>query len=185
MDPRRLIGAVVAAAALALPASLAAPVTALASDSANQVIELKDDCDPATFNAVIGPGTCVGDGETTFSQFIAELQATRVAEDWEFDPSQLSVQPGSSLTLRNEGGETHTFTKVSAFGGGLVPILNQLSGNTTPAVVAPGVNLFSTFVPAGATRSLSQLGESLTPGQNLFECFIHPWMRAVVTVSQD
>lgn len=182
MDARRLISAVIAAAAVAMPASLAAPVVGLASGSENQVIELKDDCDPATFNAAIGRGTCVGDGETTFSQFLAELQATRLAEDWEFDPAQLSLQSGSSLTIRNEGGEFHSFTKVSAFGGGLVPILNTLSGNTTPAVVAPGVNLFSTFVPPGATVPLSGLGESLTPGQNLFECFIHPWMRAVVTV---
>jgi hypothetical protein len=88
--------------------------------------------------------------------------------------------------VQNTGGETHTFTKVTAFGGGLVPVLNVLSGNLVPAVPAPGVNVFATFVPAGgqATGS-SGPGGVLTPGQNLFECFIHPWMRAVVTVETD
>ena len=170
-------------AIVALGSMLVSVTSGLASSGA--VVEIKDDCDPATFNAAISPGACVGNGQTTFAQFIAELRATKVAEDWEFDPNQLRLASGATLTLRNTGGETHTFTKVSAFGGGLVPLLNTLSGNTTPAVVAPGVNLFSTFVPAGATVSLSALGESLTIGQNQFECFIHPWMRTIVTVQAD
>ncbi len=183
MDPRRWIGATIAVAALAVPGALASPVTGLASES--QVIELLDDCDPATFNAVIGPGTCVGSGETTFSQFIAELQATKVAEDWAFAPNELTVESGTNLTVRNVGGETHSFTKVSSFGGGLLPILNMLSGNTTPAIPAPGVIVSATFLPAGGTSSLSGLGETLTLGTNRFECFIHPWMRTVITVVKD
>jgi plastocyanin len=169
---------------LSLGLSLAVPLTSAASDQ--QVLELRDDCDPVTFNAVIGPGTCVGSGTTTFSEFIAELQEDQVASDWVFDPDDVTIHLGESLAVRNTGGETHTFTKVTAFGGGLVPILNQLSGNTVPAVPAPGVNVFATFVPAGGhTTASSGPGGILTPGQNLFECFIHPWMRAVVTVETD
>ncbi len=169
---------------LSLGLSLAVPLTSAASDQ--QVLELRDDCDPATFNAVIGPGTCVGSGTTTFSEFIAELQEDQVAGDWVFDPDQVTIHLGDSLAVRNTGGETHTFTKVTAFGGGLVPILNQLSGNTVLAVPAPGVDVFATRVPAGGhTTASSGPGGILTPGQNLFECFIHPWMRAVVTVETD
>ena len=169
---------------LALGLSLALPLGGLASDM--QVLELRDDCDPASFNAVLGPGACVGSGTTTFSEFIAELQEDKVASDWVFDPDQVTVHAGDSLAIRNTGGETHTFTKVTSFGGGLVPPLNELSGNLVPAVPAPGVNIFATFVPAGgATTVSSGPGGVLTLGQNKFECFIHPWMRAVVTVETD
>ncbi len=182
MAARRFIR-LVSVAALALGAMFGLATSGLASS--REVVEITDDCDPATFNAAVGPGTCVGNGETTFSQFIAELQATQVAEDWAFDPDKLKIEVGTSLTVDNTGGETHTFTKVTSFGGGFVAILNQLSGNTTPAVLAPGVNLGTTFVPAGASVPLSALGESLSPGKNLFQCFIHPWMRTTITVKSD
>jgi plastocyanin len=133
-------------------------------------VELRDDCEPATFNAVLGPGACVGGGTTTFSDFIAELQQDKVASDWVFDPDQVTIHVGDSLAVQNTGGETHTFTKVTSFGGGLVPPLNVLSGNLVPAVPAPGVNVFATFVaPGGRTTASSGPGGVLTPGQNLFE----------------
>lgn len=169
---------------LALGLSVASPLRGVASDA--QVIELRDDCDPASFNAVLGPGACVGSGTTIFSEFIAELQEDKVADDWVFEPDQVTVNIGASLSIRNTGGETHTFTKVTSFGGGIVPVLNVLSGNLTPAVPAPGVNVFATFLPAGGTTTVSSgPGGVLTPGQNLFECFIHPWMRAVVTSATE
>ena len=42
-------------------------------------IRLLDDGDPATFNAVLSDGACVGDGHTTLDEFIAELAATQDA----------------------------------------------------------------------------------------------------------
>jgi plastocyanin len=169
---------------LALGISLALPLTSAASDQ--QVMELRDDCDPATFNAVLGPGACIGSGKTTFGDFIAELQEDKVASDWVFDPDQVTIHVGDRLAVHNTGGESHTFTKVTSFGGGLVAPLNVLSGNLVPAVPAPGVNVFATFVRAGgSTTASSGSGGILTPGQNLFECFIHPWMRSVVTVETD
>jgi hypothetical protein len=38
---------------------------------------LLDDCEPTTFNAVLGDGACVGNGHTTFAEFIEELEATQ------------------------------------------------------------------------------------------------------------
>ena len=42
-------------------------------------IRLLDDCEPTSFNAVLGDGACVGNGHTTFDEFIAELSATQDA----------------------------------------------------------------------------------------------------------
>jgi len=161
--------------------------TMVSASASSEVIEMQDDCDPATFNAPppagVGPGTCVGSGGTTFAEFGAELTADKVVGAWEFSPSNTTVDRGVTLVAKNTGGETHSFTKVTQFGGGVVPILNQLSGNTDPAVIATGINPFATFVPAGGSLTISggPVG-SLTPGKNMFECLIHPWMRAVVTV---
>jgi plastocyanin len=63
----------------------------------------------------------VGDGDTTFADFIAEVAANKSAETWEFDAEDTTVTPGTTLRLRNVGGELHTFTHVADFGPGLVP----------------------------------------------------------------
>ena len=44
--------------------SLTAGAGAVAGD---KKIRLLDDCDPATFNAVLGDGACIGNGNTTFA----------------------------------------------------------------------------------------------------------------------
>jgi hypothetical protein len=60
------------------------------------------------------------------------------------------VKVGQTLLAANRGGEVHTFTEVEKFGGGIVPDLNALSGNPTPApeclTLAP-----DDFVPPGGT----------------------------------
>jgi hypothetical protein len=165
-------------------ASLALSVTAVGTASADDVrrIEMVDDCDPATFNAAIGPGTCRGDGETTFQAFIAELTATKVAEDWAFVPSRATVKRNQTVVSSNVGGETHSFTCVTAFGGGVVPILNQLSGNNTPAVPCANENVPASFVPSGGSRTVSLSQFTPSNGAFMFQCFIHPWMRTTLRV---
>ena len=46
------------------------PATDASAVSSSRQVEIRDDCEPATFNAVVGPGTCVKDGGTTFSEFV-------------------------------------------------------------------------------------------------------------------
>lgn len=182
---------------VALTAGVASALSALAlatpSDASRggQKVEIQDDCQPASFNAVLGAGACVGDGETSFGAFIAELTATKKAKDWNFDPSMLTIRGGRPVILENEGGETHTFTMVKAFGGGFVEPLNQLSGNPQPAqecatTLADGrlapkppsaVNVF-----VAADKEVSFRTAGLKPGKYMFECCIHPWMRIVLTV---
>lgn len=151
------------------------------ADREAERVRILDDCDPATFNAAVGPGTCVGKGETTFQEFVGQLQAEKVAEDWVFEDDRFDVAPGAKITAVNRGGETHSFTQVKEFGGGFVPFLNQLSGNpkTVPECQFPGVA--PSLVPTGGSRSVS----APAGGTVKFQCCIHPWMRAVGTVKAD
>ena len=56
---------------------------------------------------------------------------------------------GDTFVAVNNGGETHTFTEVKAFGGGIVPLLNVLSGNPVPAPECLALDA-EDFVPPGA-----------------------------------
>jgi hypothetical protein len=44
-----------------------------ASAAQNLTVQIRDDCDPTTFNAALGLKTCTGTGDTTFQDFFAEL----------------------------------------------------------------------------------------------------------------
>jgi plastocyanin len=148
--------------------------------SATRQVQVLDDCDPATFNAAIGPGTCVKDGTTTFSEFIAQLLAQGRAPAWRFAPAQLRLDAGGTLQANNRGGEDHTFTEVATFGGGCIQALNDLLGLTPVPECAgfPRGAFAATRVPPGGTVTTS----SLPPGTHRYECLIHPWMRSTVTV---
>lgn len=166
-------------------------VVATAASNHGNRVDLKDDCDPATFNADpptgpgLGPDTCVRGGSTTFANFIAQLRAKGSAKGWEFNPSSMDLDAGETLTTRNQGGEFHTFTEVQHFGGGCVKLLNDLLGLTPvpecnvllPDGVTPLV-FATTGVPAGGTSTVP----TLAPGMHRFQCMIHPWMRTTVVV---
>jgi hypothetical protein len=162
-------------------------------------ILMRDACDPVTFNAIVGPNTCVAGqhGTTPFALFIAELQQDHIAGGWRFNPlldasagtfklMTLNLTAGQQTVIQNLGGEIHTFTRVKEFGGGNVPPLNALSGNPIPApecslaesatnvIVGAGTSL------AGPTAGTSALPEEVTKWQ----CCIHPWMRMTVAVNQ-
>ena len=140
-------------------------------------VNMLDACDPATFNAVVGPGTCLRPGGMKFQQFIAELTRQQEVQAWDFAPEEFLARVGQTIVARNLGGEVHTFTRVAEFGGGIIPLLNELSGNTH---VAPECTVLggSAFVPRGGTQTAS-LDRA---GTVHFECCIHPWMRSTVQV---
>jgi hypothetical protein len=140
-----------------------------------RVVKMLDDCDPASFNAALGAGTCVGPGKTTFQSFIAELQATHVAAKWMNVPSQLEAERRETLIAMNLGGETHTFTRVAQFGGGIVPTLNTLSNNPVEAPECKTLEADDFVAPGG------QYKETVTKDDiQRFQCCIHPWMRTTV-----
>lgn len=145
-------------------------------------IRLLDDCEPTSFNAALGDGTCVGNGHTTFDEFIAELAATQDAHKWRNQPSQMHLNVGRPTLIENVGGEAHTFTPVAAFGGGFVTVLNGISGNPVPAPECLNFGAI-TFIPAGGVEEGPTAGSSDMPvGISRFQCCIHPWMRTVVEV---
>ena len=148
--------------------------------STSRQVVMRDDCDPATFNAAIGPGTCVKEGSTTFSEFIGQLLSQGRAPAWRFAPERLKLAADGTLEAPNIGGEDHTFTEVANFGGGCIQALNDLLGLTPVPECAgfPGGAFAATLVPAGGTLTTGHLA----PGIHRFECLIHPWMRTTVEV---
>jgi hypothetical protein len=162
----------------ALLALLLATGSSAVSESRQVVI--RDDCDPASFDAAIGPGTCVKAGSTTFSEFIGQLLAQGNAPAWRFAPGQLKLAGGGTIEASNKGGEDHTFTEVANFGGGCVAVLNNLLGLTPVPECAgfPGGAFGATLVAPGETLSVT-----LAQGTHRFECLIHPWMRTTVVAS--
>jgi hypothetical protein len=173
----------IAMAACDSPDATTGPDAALAAERnggggpTTRTVRLLDRCDPTSFNAVLGAGTCIGNGEVTFDKFIRQLEESGVAHAWRMIPPNLTMRVGQTLLARNIGGEAHTFTEVEEFGGGIVPMLNDLSGNPIPApeclALAP-----SDFIPPGGTQE----DEEDEAGTELYQCCLHPWMRTVVHI---
>jgi len=147
-------------------------------------VALADNCDPITFNAALGPNTCVGKGDTTFGQFIAVLFSAFIDNSkvfaghpaWRFQPAYLDIHAGQTLRVTNTGGEAHTFTEVVTYGGGSIVVLNGTDVVRAPECPANPANL--DVVAQGQTLDV----KGLSLGQHKFMCCIHPWMRAIVEV---
>jgi plastocyanin len=150
--------------------------------SHSQVVAL-DECDPKTFNAALGPGFCrnIALGyTTTLSELFSEAQSGHPDPKWDFEPDTVHLKQGTTLSVVDQGGEPHTFTEVAEFGGGFIPQLNGPGEHTIPEC-AGGFGK----VAVARTRLLqgSQLQVTgLSPGEHLFQCCIHPWMRVKVEV---
>jgi hypothetical protein len=149
-------------------------------------IRIWDNCDPKTFNAAIGPGTCLpGEhGTETFNIFVGELTADHIAGAWRFGSTRYTIASGDSTALDNRGGETHTFTTVAKFGGGFVPFLNQLAGTPVPAPECLQSPSSSNIVVEAGTVEIGPVAGSTTlpAGQTRVQCCVHPWMRTVINV---
>ena len=148
-----------------------------------QVVAL-DECDPATFNAptAVGPDFCKNvalGASTKFADLFAEAAHRTPDPNWDFEPDAMIVKKGTILSAVNQGGEPHTFTEVTKFGGGFIGPLN--GGEETAPECAGGFK----DVAVARTRILqgSQLQVTgLSKGEHLFQCCIHPWMRVTVDV---
>lgn len=143
-----------------------------------------DECDPATFNAALGPDFCKNvtlGSFTTLADLFAKAKKGAPDPNWDFEPDVLHIKKGTPLIVSDEGGEPHTFTEVKRFGGGFIPDLN--SGEPIATECTGG---FASLAVA-RTRILqgSQLEfTNLAKGQHYFQCCIHPWMRVTVDVNE-
>jgi len=141
-------------------------------------VNMQDACDPTTFDAVLGPGTCTRSGGVTFDDFIATLTRLGFVGPWHFAPNNANVDVGATFEAINQGGETHTFTEVAQFGGGIVPSLNALANVPVEAPECAALE-GDDFVPPGGTYT-EQVDEA---GTVKFQCCIHPWMRLEAQVT--
>jgi hypothetical protein len=173
MSIRSVVGAGIAA--VLAYAAIAAPAAGAPS------VQVRDACDPATFNAVLGAGACVGGGNVTFDDFIDRLIRTGDQPLWRFTPEQATVPAGQAISVSNVGGEFHTFSRTVEFGGGFVQELNDLLGLEEIAdgcLQPPGAS--NLFLDAGESGTISTA--ALGSGPQRFMCCIHPWMRATYQV---
>jgi plastocyanin len=164
--------AVAAPAANAATPGAAAAGRGVANGRSEVTVNMADACDPDSFNAAVGPGACARSGGMKFDQFIETLTRLTFVGAWHFAPNTAHVRVGQTFVARNMGGEEHTFTEVAQFGGGIIPILNQLAN--TP-VMAPECGRLEDedHVAPGATYE-EQVEHA---GHLRFQCCIHPWMR--------
>ena len=178
----RLLAALLGAAVTLgfVPAAVAQGKT----PSVAQVVAL-DECDPHTFNKVLGPGFChnvalgVLGYTTTLSDLFTKAAAGTPDPGWDFEPDTVKIEEGTILTIVDQGGEPHTFTEVAKFGGGFIPGLND--GQETVSECKGGfknVAVAKTRILQGSQTQVTNLSK----GEHLFECCIHPWMRVKVEV---
>jgi hypothetical protein len=158
--------------------SAAFSVASASADGKEHPVQILDKCDPATFNAAIGPGTCQsGHPGIKFDTFIGQLTAHQDAPAWRNAPSHMTATFGETLVATNRGGEFHSFTRVASFGGGIVPFLNALAGTPVPAPECTNAPQSEFIGPGGVdVEAVTQRGEVN------YQCCIHPWMRTTVTV---
>jgi plastocyanin len=129
------------------------------------------------------PGSNSYRGDVTALEFFSLLFSPVLAPggqvighpSWRNEPSYISVREGQTVRVNNRGGRAHTFTKVAAFGGGFVGLLN---GALVPAPECANPATL-VFVPYGESQTLP----ALAPGLHTFQCCIHPWMRGAVRVN--
>lgn len=177
-------------------AVLIAPSYAMASDRDDhrvKHIQIRDDCDPATFNSIGLGNICSGDGDTTFARFAKQVMTLGRAPRWRFQPDRLHLEVGDSFIATNRGGELHSFTEVDHFGPSVVPQVNDLLHMHGAQPNAQCSGAFGKFLqdPAHPQNTSFVLpGQSFTdtpgqPGTELYQCCIHPWMHAVITTRAD
>jgi hypothetical protein len=169
----------VAAFTSALVLAFAASSFAFAASS-HRTVTLFDNCDPASFDAVLGAGACVREGGgLKFDKFVETLLSRGSASSWKFTPSTIRIEAGGTITARNKGGEFHTFSKVAAFGGGCVAEVNALLGlaPVPECLPNPGPVFAATGVAPGTSRDVGPIAA----GRSFYQCLIHPWQRVTVT----
>jgi len=152
--------------------------------SGDVIVNLMDACDPETFNAPppagAGPGTCERNGGVTFQNFIEQLMRFGSIGAWHMAPPNSNLLVGQHFLAVNHGGETHTFTEVEEFGGGIVDALNNLAHTPVKAPECLALE-DDDFIKPGATYQSDTEEES---GDEKYQCCIHPWMRLTAHIRE-
>jgi len=150
-----------------------------AEPTPHRIIFATDACDSTTFNAAVGPGTCVRGSGVPFNLFLNQVQTLHQSPAWRFVPGIVVATTTDPIQVRNIGGEVHTFTEVAMFGGGVVPLLNDLGGfgPMVPECGAPPNEDNHNLNPGASFTFVEE-----DAGTHLYQCCIHPWMHATLTI---
>jgi plastocyanin len=152
-------------------------VPAASGKAQQRTVQILENCDGPTFNAAIGPGTCIRSSGLPFATFVARLSRGG-AQSWRFAPERVKLATGGTIKAINRGGEFHTFTEVANFGGGCVPFLNAALGLVVVLECGvPGIQAATGVLPKASLTTAP-----LSAGTHRFQCLIHPWQRTTVTV---
>ena len=175
---------VVRFALLAVLLTLGGAIQAFAEDDVPPIAQIValDECDPLTFNAALGPDFCHNvalGASTTLADLFAKAAAKTPDPGWDFEPDEITITKGTTLSVVDQGGEPHTFTEVAQFGGGFIDALN--AGEETVPECRGGfksVDVAKTRILQGSQVHVT----GLSKGEHRFQCCIHPWMRVKVEV---
>jgi hypothetical protein len=125
------------------------------------------------------PAALAEHSDVTFAEFnalLTSIHSTAVVGHpaWRFEPRSSRLRYRTRPCARRISAAGRTFTEVANFGGGLIPPLN----------------IGLTFAPGGASATTLAPGDTaelrgLSAGYHLFQCCIHPWMRALIKVESD
>src|SRR5262249_34327266 len=145
---------------------------------------ITDECDMNTFPPEAG---CVGHGDVTFQQLLADANPVTGGNRKRGVPfGRGRPDPGEGLRPANNSGEPHHSVRGSHDGTAHVPPLsNALPPGRGPAVPTES---FPSLEAANAANivlpNASRDFGTLSPGMHKFQCLIHPWMRIEVEVRQ-
>jgi hypothetical protein len=144
-----------------------------------RTIGVLDDCDPDDPSWTPIGGCVLAGGQISEAEFIAALPQGHPS--WQNVPAYATValrgQAFRNIRAVNEGGRPHTFTRVAAYGGGIVPPLNP-PGQPVAPECADGATFGASLLPPGASLQI----ETLQPGVHRYQCCFHPWMRTELRV---
>jgi len=153
--------------------TLMASAHAMGGAAGGQILML-DACDPDSFNEAFGFEVCTPVNATNgipFDTFIALLERNQRVSAWRFAPQVIRAPRTRELRVVNAGGIPHNFVEVEEFGPGVIPLLNDLSGN--PGDPVPECLDAELVPPGGHTHVTIEAG-----AERKYMCCIHPWMRA-------
>lgn len=152
--------------------SVDGPLYSAQTTNGPRKIALLDDCSPGS---VWNGGCSLPGGSVTIQQFQADLPKGHAS--WRNEPSYLKISSGKGVKISNEGGRPHTFTRVAAYGAGIVPPLNWPGESIAPECLNSATRLAS-LLAGGESMVL----EDLEPGVHKFMCCFHPWMVGEIRV---
>jgi hypothetical protein len=182
----RLASAVLLAFVMAFLLFLSRPVVAQGNSNDNR-ISILDNCLPGDpgWNPTGGCDLAPHQGDVSFAEFGAFIPSPLISAfvghpSWRNEPSYLSVDRGKTIRVKNEGGRTHTFTRVANFGGGSVDGFN-IGATRAPECPATPPEVRDAIPPGGSIEIRGLAPNS--PNQSYkFQCCFHPWMRAAIKV---